>query len=119
MKKVNYQSRVLETSEQTIEFQKETMKPHFVRWKLRHNTIETDNGDEICTKVMIDLLPFDWNQNTPNVYDGEFRVSSWHMPYDLWLQHNSKITEFLKKQLKANLAKCDANPSVCKRITAI
>ena len=119
MKKVNYQSRILETSEQTIEFQKEAMKPHFVRWKLRYNTFEDDFGVEHTSKVMIDLLPFDWNQNTPNVYDGEFRVSSWHMPYDLWCQHQSKIIEFLKKQLKANLAKCDANPSVCKRITAI
>ena len=110
--KINYQSRILETSEQSIEFQKEAMKPHFVRWKLRYNTFTDDNGVEHTPNIMIDLLPYDWNQNYPNYYDGAFRVSSWHMPYDLWIAQQDKIMAFLASQLSKNLALCDANPSI-------
>jgi len=119
MTNVNYQPRTLETSQQTIEFQKDVMKPHFVNWNLRYDTYVDASGVEHTSKVMIDLLPFDWNQSTPNEYDGSYHISSWEMPYALWCQHQSKITGLLMRQLKANLAKCEANPSVCKRITAI
>ena len=110
--KITYQSFITKTSEQNVEFQKMAMLPHLVRYRLRYYELENENGETITEKVMVDLLPYDWNCDTPNIYDGKYRVLSFHIPYDLWLTNCHKVYDFLSKQLKQNLNACMKNPSI-------